>query len=77
MIDREKVTSVLLKRFPGASPQEVAAAANAIVGLAQEYEPVEAAAIDDFTCVAGPSHYRLVDVASGRVRLFRRLPGPR
>lgn len=40
MIDREKVLSVLAKRFPGASPQDVAAAANAIVGLEDEWEEV-------------------------------------
>jgi hypothetical protein len=40
MIDREKVLAVLAKRFPGASPQDVAAAANAIVGLDDEGEEV-------------------------------------
>ena len=40
MIDREKVLSVLLKRFPGAAPQQLAAAANAIVGLEDEWEDV-------------------------------------
>ncbi|HET9263356.1 MAG TPA: hypothetical protein VFO14_09945 [Vicinamibacterales bacterium] len=40
MIDREKVLAVLAKRFPGASPQDVAAAANAIVGLDDEWEEV-------------------------------------
>lgn len=40
MIDREKVLSVLHKRFPGASAEEVAAAANAIVGLDDEWEDV-------------------------------------
>ena len=40
MIDREKVLAVLLRRFPGASPDQVAAAANAIVGLDDEWEEV-------------------------------------
>jgi hypothetical protein len=40
MIDREKVLAVLHKRFPGASPDQVAAAANAIVGLGDEWEDV-------------------------------------
>jgi hypothetical protein len=40
MIDREKVVTVLRKRFPGAAAEEVAAAANAIVGLADEWEDV-------------------------------------
>jgi hypothetical protein len=40
MIDREKVVTVLRKRFPGAPVEDVAAAANAIVGLADEWEDV-------------------------------------
>lgn len=40
MIDREKVLAVLRKRFPGAGPDQVAAAANAIVGLDDEWEDV-------------------------------------
>lgn len=37
MIDREKVVTVLRRRFPGAPAQEIAAAANAIVGLEDEW----------------------------------------
>jgi hypothetical protein len=37
MIDREKVLAVLHKRFPGSTPDQVAAAANAIVGLDDEW----------------------------------------
>ncbi len=40
MIDREKVLAVLRKRFPGSTPDQVAAAANAIVGLDDEWEDV-------------------------------------
>jgi hypothetical protein len=40
MIDREKVLAVLQKRFPGASADQVAAAANAIVGLTDEWVDV-------------------------------------
>lgn len=40
MIDREKVLTVLRRRFPGAPPADVAAAANAIVGLSDEWEDV-------------------------------------
>jgi len=40
MIDREKVLAVLHKRFPGAAPDQVAAAANAIVGLEEEWVDV-------------------------------------
>jgi hypothetical protein len=40
MIDREKVLAVLVKRFPGAPIEQIAAAANAIVGLDDEWEEV-------------------------------------
>ena len=40
MVDREKVETVLLRRFPGASRDQVAAAANAIMGLDDEWEEV-------------------------------------
>lgn len=42
MPDREKVLAVLRKRFPKASASEVAAAANAIVGLGTEWREIEA-----------------------------------
>lgn len=42
MVDREKVLAVLRRRFPGAAEPEVAAAANAIVGLTDEWQQVEA-----------------------------------
>ena len=41
MIDREKVLAVLSKRFPEAPRESVAAAANAIVGLEDEWEEVD------------------------------------
>ena len=37
MLDREKVVAVLRKRFPGSAIEQVAAAANAIVGLEDEW----------------------------------------
>lgn len=40
MIDREKVLTVLRRRFPGALSEQVAAAANAIVGLDDEWDEV-------------------------------------
>ena len=40
MVDREKVLAVLAKRFPGATRDQMAAAANAIVGLEDEWEDV-------------------------------------
>ncbi len=40
MVDREKVLAVLSRRFPGAAREQLAAAANAIVGLEDEWEDV-------------------------------------
>jgi hypothetical protein len=40
MVDREKILAVLGRRFPGSAPDQLAAAANAIVGLDDEWEDV-------------------------------------
>ena len=40
MVDREKVVAVLHRRFPGATAADIAAAANAIVGLGDEWQQV-------------------------------------
>ena len=40
MVDREKVLAVLTRRFPDARADQLAAAANAIVGLDEEWEDV-------------------------------------
>jgi hypothetical protein len=40
MVDREKVLAVLSRRFTGARPDQLAGAANAIVGLDDEWEDV-------------------------------------
>ncbi len=40
MVDRQKVEAILMRRFPGAGFQQVAAAANAIMGLDDEWEEV-------------------------------------
>jgi hypothetical protein len=37
MLDREKIVAVLKRRFPGATPADIAAAANALVGLEDEW----------------------------------------
>ena len=36
MIDRQQLETILCRRFPGATPEQVAAAANAIMGLNHE-----------------------------------------
>jgi hypothetical protein len=75
MVDREKIVNVLLKRFPAAPAHEIAAAANAIVGLHPEYEPVVPPDVDAFECIADTTRYTVDDLASGRVRLYRRFDG--
>lgn len=40
MLDRQKVEAILGRRFPGAARDQVAAAANAIMGLGDEWEEV-------------------------------------
>jgi hypothetical protein len=40
MIDRQKVETILMRRFPGAGHLQIAAAANAIMGLPDEWEEV-------------------------------------
>ena len=37
MLDRQKIVAVLRRRFPGAAIEQVAAAANAIVGLEDDW----------------------------------------
>ena len=70
MIDREKVLAVLLKRFPSASLNDVAAAANAIVGLDPEYVPLGAAELARFDCESGSQTYSTRHIANGDVRVF-------
>jgi hypothetical protein len=52
MIDREKVLTVLRRRFPGAPAEQVAAAANAIVGLDDEWDEVAPIPHDVLTLLA-------------------------
>lgn len=40
MIDRQKVETILRRRFPGAGWDQIATAANAIMGLGDEWEEV-------------------------------------
>jgi len=40
MLDRQKVEAILTRRFPGSTSDRIAAAANAIMGLKDEWEEV-------------------------------------
>ncbi len=76
MIDREKVLTVLRRRFPGALPEDLAAAANAIVGLTDEWEDITSLEPD----LAAHFGYRCGErcilseraVAEDEYRLYRR-----
>jgi hypothetical protein len=78
MIDREKVVTVLRKRFPGAPADAVAAAANAIVGLGDEWDDVTALEPDLPTHLSRAcSHHCYVASearAAAEFRLLRRRP---
>jgi hypothetical protein len=41
MIDRQKLETLLSRRFAGASRDQIAAAANAIMGLDPEWEEID------------------------------------
>ena len=41
MVDRQKLEILLSRRFPGAAHDQIATAANAIMGLDDEWEEVE------------------------------------
>lgn len=40
MIDRQKLETLLSRRFPGSARDQIAAAANAIMGLGDEWEEI-------------------------------------
>lgn len=76
MLDRQKVEAILSRRFPGATRDQVAAAANAIMGLSDEWEEV---LHDDhpggyhFSTECGNVCYLTADDQQGvEFRLFRR-----
>jgi hypothetical protein len=76
MLDRQKVEAILVRRFPGARHDAVAAAANAIMGLNDEWEEVlhEQALSGDTFAPGWPDIGSLAHAAADGVeyRLFRR-----
>lgn len=73
LIDREKVLAVLVKRFPHAPLCDVAAAANAIVGLEPEFDVLPASGVSVFRCETPTRQFDEQHVARGDVRvLYRR-----
>ncbi len=76
MIDRDKVVAVLRRRFPEAPVDAVASAANAIVGLDDEWEEVTQR-VTDFGFNVTPDCkdicYLAEEIERGSlVRVFRR-----
>jgi hypothetical protein len=71
MLDREKVVAVLKRRFPGSAIGQVAAAANAIVGLEDEWLEVPVPQGGwDHACGEGCQLRRIA--SAGPIKLFRR-----
>lgn len=76
MLDRQKVEAILARRFPGATRDQVATAANAIMGLSDEWEEVlhdDHSSGYHFTNECGNICYLTDDEQHGvEFRLFRR-----
>jgi len=65
MLDRQKLETILERRFPGATRDQVAVSANAIMGLDEEWEEVQG---HDFQALAA-------QIGEGEeFRLLRRRP---
>jgi len=65
MLDRQKVETILSRRFPGASHDQVAVSANAIMGLDEEWEELQC---HDVQALAA-------EIADGvEIRVLRRRP---
>ena len=71
MLDREQIVAVLLRRFPGAAIQQVAAAANAIIGLDDEWLEVPLSENTGSWCRNGCQLKRLA--RDGQVKVFLRV----
>lgn len=76
MLDREKVETILRRRFSNATPDQTAAAVNAIMGLPDEWEEVvheNEPLGHHFSDQCGKLCYLTADLEDGsEFRLFRR-----
>ena len=54
MIDRQQLESILIRRFPGAPLAQIAAAANAIMGLDRETPPDRVGRTASHACPTAP-----------------------
>ena len=64
MIDRQKVETILCKRFPSANWAEIAVATNAIMGLGDEWLEIDCRDVSGFPPES---------VGRTEIRLFRRV----
>jgi len=65
MLDRQKVETILVRRFPGATHDQVAVSANAIMGLDEEWEELRC---QDFEALAAEFN------DGAEIRVLRRRP---
>ena len=76
MLDRQKLETLFVRRFPGASRNQIAEAANAIMGLDDEWEEVVGQVQElgsHFSVLCGDFCYLAREAANGsEFRLLRR-----
>jgi hypothetical protein len=70
MLDREKIVAVLKRRFPASTPGEIAAAANALVGLEDEW--MELSLIRNGEGQCGDGCYLQQVLQDREIRMFSR-----
>jgi hypothetical protein len=73
MLDRQKLEALLYQRFPGASNGQLAAAANALMGLKEEWEEITHADRHFLAACASVCYLVRAQGESGsELRLFQR-----
>lgn len=76
MLDRDRIVTVLKRRFPAAAVGQVAAAANAIVGLDDEWEELplgpDGSTPDGPVPCRGPCFLWASVQGNGGIKIFRK-----